>query len=77
MEQIHLLKYGAVERLTLTKMTTIKYDKLLKKIREKDRGVNNDEKLFIGSDGNTYLIYNSTTSRLELYVNSVKVKEWS
>jgi len=30
-----------------------------------------------GYGGNTYLLYNSTSSRLELWVNGSKKEEWS
>ena len=40
--------------------------------------VNSDvEFRFNGQSGNTYLKYNSTTSKLELWVNGSKVQEWS
>ena len=40
--------------------------------------VNEDEPFrFNGAVGNTYLKYNFTTSKLELYVNGAKKKEWS
>ena len=31
---------------------------------------------FDGSNGSTYFVYNSTTSRLELWVNGSKKMEW-
>ncbi len=31
---------------------------------------------FNGADGNSYFKYNSTSGRLELFVNGVKMNEW-
>lgn len=40
--------------------------------------VNAGEKFFLnGLDGNTYLLFNSTTSKLELWVNGVLKERWS
>lgn len=36
-----------------------------------------DTPLYLNTAQNTYLKYNSTTSRLELWVNGSKVQEWS
>jgi len=35
-----------------------------------------DQKLRLSTDGTAYLIYNSTTGKIEIYVNSVKQGEW-
>lgn len=32
--------------------------------------------VFDGTDGTTYLVYNSTSQKVELYVKSVKKAEW-
>ncbi len=40
--------------------------------------INVDEKLFLnGQDGNTYFTYNSSLSRLELYVNGTIRRAWN
>jgi len=40
--------------------------------------VNADTPFYLnGNGGNTYLKYNSTTARLELWVNGNKKEEWS
>jgi len=40
--------------------------------------VNEDVKLrFTGIGGNTYLVFNSSTNKLELWVNGAKKAQWS
>ena len=53
-----------------------KFNALTGKFDLVSNGVSSDTNFTLDTDGNSYLKYNSTTSKVELWVDGVKKQTW-